>query len=441
MDRIFDLIKKEERRQSETLQMIPSENYTYPEVRKAVGSILMQKYAEGQPGRRYYQGNEFVDQIEALCEKRALKVFNLPPEKWAANVQPHSGCPANLAVYNAVLNVGDKIMSMYLPDGGHLSHGWHLPVRAGLPGKKVTLVSKIYNVQFYHVNPKSRLFDYDQIEAQAKKFKPKMIITGGTAYPREIDYRAVVAIAKKVGAYYLADIAHEAGLIAGGAMKSPFPWADFVTMTTHKTLRGPRGAIIICKKQFETAIDSSIIPGLQGGPHLHSIAGMAIALSLAKGKIFRKYARQVVNNAKLLAKLLVDRGYDVVSGGTDKHLVLVDLRKTGTNGWAIAWALEKAGIVANRNTVPNDTGSPFYPSGLRLGTPAVTARGMKEKEIKLIADWIQAVITYAKDEIMPADVEKRKIFIKNYLAKISRDKFLKKISLEVKTLCKKFPTP
>src|SRR3989344_3604636 len=221
-DKIFDLIKLEEERQRDTLMMIPSENYTYPEVRKAVGSILMQKYAEGQPGRRYYQGNEFVDQVEALCEERALKAFKLSPKKWAANVQPHSGCPANLAVYNAVLEPGDKIMSMFLPDGGHLSHGWQMP------GKKVTLVSKIFNVDFYRVDPKTRVFDYDQIEKQAKTFKPKMIITGGTAYPREINYKKMSQIAKKVGAYYMADISHEAGLVIGGVNKSPFPYADFV---------------------------------------------------------------------------------------------------------------------------------------------------------------------------------------------------------------------
>lgn len=435
MDKIFDLIKKEEKRQKETLMMIPSENYTYPEVRRAVGSILMQKYAEGQPGRRYYQGNEYVDQVESLCEERALTAFHLSPKKWAANVQPHSGCPANLAVYNAVLNVGDKIMSMFLPDGGHLSHGWQMP------DKKVTLVSKIFNVQFYRVEPETRIFDYDKIEAQALKFKPKMLITGGTAYPREIDYKRMSQIAKKVGAYYLADIAHEAGLITGGAMKSPFPYADFVTMTTHKTLRGPRGAIIITRKEFEHDIDFSIIPGLQGGPHLHSIAGIAIALAKTQEPKFKKYAKQVIVNAKLLAKLLKEKGYDVVSGGTDKHLVLLDLRKSGTNGWIVAWALEKAGIIANRNTVPGESASPFYPSGLRLGTPALTARGMKEVEMKKIAEWIDVVITLVKSEILPVEANARKIFLKSYMGKISRDRVLAKIAKDVKSLCSKFPTP
>ena len=431
-DKIFELIKREEERQSSTLMMIPSENYTYPEVRQAVGSVLMHKYAEGQPGRRYYQGNKIVDEIEQLAEDRALKAFKLSPDKWAANVQPHSGCPANLAVYNAILNPGDKILSMYLPDGGHLSHGWQMP------DKKVTFVSKIYNVDFYHVNSKTRVFDYDQIERKAKEFKPKLIISGGTAYPREIDYKRLKQIAKKVGAYYMADIAHEAGLIIGGANKSPFPYADFVTMTTHKTLRGPRGAIIICKKEFEKEIDSSIIPGLQGGPHLHSIGGIAIALEKAIKPEFKKYAHQVVKNARLLAKLFIDSGLDVVSGGTDKHLVLVDLRETGTNGWIVAWALEIAGIVANRNTVPLESASPFYPSGLRLGTPAITARGMKEKEIKTIAGLIIKVIEYVKPYKFPTDLEARKTFTKAFKDKITKDKFLLDIANEVKNLCSVF---
>ena len=434
MDKIFDLIKKEGERQKNTLTMIPSENYTYPEVRKAVGSVLMHKYAEGTPGRRYYQGNEFVDEIEAEAETRALIAFGLQPSKWAANVQPHSGCEANLAVYNAVLNVGDKIMSMYLPDGGHLSHGWKLPNR------KVTLVSKIFSVEFYKVNPKTRVFDYDAIEKQALKFKPKMIISGGTAYPREIDYKRIGEIAKKVGAYYLADIAHEAGLIAGGACKSPFPYADFVTMTTHKTLRGPRGAIIICRKEFEEAVDFSLMPGLQGGPHLHTIAGIAVSLRQAQGKPFKKYAIQTVKNAQTLAKYFIEKGLDVVSGGTDKHLVLIDLRKNNTNGWVVAWALEKAGIIVNRNTVPNESATPFYPSGLRMGTPALTVRGMKEKEMKIIGAWICGVIGEYSGISIPADKEERKKFIADFYKKIEKDELLKNINSQVKSLCLHFST-
>lgn len=434
-DEIFDLIKAEKKRQKETLMMIPSENYTYPEVRDAVGSILMHKYAEGDPGRRYYQGNEVVDKVESLCERRVLEAFDLSPDKWHANVQPHSGCEANLAVYNGLIEVGDKIMSMFLPDGGHLSHGWHMGDR------KVTLVSKIYDVHFYHVDPKTEVFDYAEIEKQAMKVRPKMIITGGTAYTRDIRYRKMASIAKKAGALFMADIAHEAGLIAAGAMKSPFPWADAVTFTTHKTIRGPRGAVIVVKKELGNQIDRSIIPGLQGGPHLHTIAGIAIALENTKSKKFRNYAQQTVSNAKALARELVLLGYHVVSGGTDKHLVLVDLRNKDTNGWFTAWAMEAAGIVANRNTVPNDSGSPFYPSGLRLGTPALTVRGMKERQMRQIANWIDQVVTHVGPRDLPEDVESRKVYLRKFLAEIGKDRVLRKIAGEVKVLCGEFPIP
>lgn len=435
MDKILELIQKETKRQSETLMMIPSENYTYPEVREAVGSVLMHKYAEGQPFKRYYNGNWVLDEIESLCEKRALEAFNLNSEKWAANVQPHSGCPANLAVYNALLEPGDRIMAMYLPDGGHLSHGWYIPNR------KITFVSKIWNVQFYNVDPETRVFDYDQIEKQAMKFKPKMIISGGTAYPMEINHKRIARIAKKVGAQYLADIAHEAGLIAAGANKSPFPYADVVTMTTHKTLRGPRGAIIICRKELEEAIDSSLFPGLQGGPHMHSIAGIAIALRNAQSKLFKKYAFQTVANAKYLAQKLKEGGLDVVSGGTEKHLILIDLRKSETNGWFVGHALEAAGIIVNRNTVPLESASPYYPSGLRLGTPAITTRGMKEKEMDKIAKWILEVIEHVGPKKIAEDKEKRSKKLKAFRDGLEKDKFLQGIAVEVKNLCKGFPVP
>lgn len=435
MDKIINLVKQEEKRQAETLMMIPSENYTYPEVRAAVGSVLMHKYSEGQPFKRYYQGNEIVDKIEALCKRQALEAFSLSSDEWEVNVQAHSGSPANLAVYNALLESGDKILSMYLPHGGHLSHGWQLPDR------KVTLVSKIWNVDYYCVDAKTEVFDYDAIEKQAKKFKPKLIISGGTAYPREIDYKKMGQIAKKVGAYYLADVAHEAGLIAGGASRSPFAYANVVMMTTHKTLRGPRGALIFSRKELSEKIDKSVFPGIQGGPHNQTIAGIAIALQKAQKKDFKDYARQTVINGKRLAKQLEGRGFDIVSGGTDKHLVLIDLRNKRINGWFAAWALEKAGIIVNRNTVPGDTSFPYYPSGIRLGTPAITVRGMKEQEVDRISDWINQAIDHSGERKVPKDKEERKKVLKNFLSEIEEDRFLKNIAREVKSLCKKFPIP
>lgn len=434
-EKIFELIKKEEKRQSETLMLIPSENYTSKAVREAVGSVLMHKYAEGQPGKRYYQGNSVADEVEVFCEKQALKAFGLKETEWGVNVQPHSGCPANLAVYNALLEPGDKILAMFLPDGGHLSHGWHLP------GKKVTLVSKIWQVEFYHVDPKTKVFDYNQIEEQAKKFKPRIIISGGTAYPREIDHKAMAKIAKSAGAYYLADVSHEAGLIAGGANSSPFPYAQVVTMTTHKTLRGPRGALIFSRKELTDKIDEAVFPGLQGGPHLHSIAGIAIALRFAQGKPFKKYAQQVVKNAQRLAENLGKKGFAVVSGGTDKHLVLLDLRNNGISGWFVAWALEKAGIIVNRNTVPYDTGSSYFPSGLRLGSPAVTTRGMKETQMDQIANWISQVVTHLGLRVIPENKEERAKYLAKFRQEIEADPFLKKIKNEVKELCRRFPVP
>lgn len=378
-DKIFDLVEKEKKRQENTLMMIPSENYTYPEVMAAVGSVLMQKYAEGCVGKRYYQGNKIIDEIEALCQRRALDAFGLDND-WKCNVQPHSGCEANLAVYNALLEPGDKILAMYLPDGGHLSHGWHIGE------KKVTLVSKIYKVEFYKVDPKTEVFDYDEVEKQAVRFGPKLIISGGTAYPREIDYKRMGEIAKKVGAYYLADVAHEAGLIAGGACQSPFEWADVVTMTTHKTLRGPRGALIFGKSELMDKINASLFPGLQGGPHIHTIAGIAVALEKTKTKEFKDYARQTVKNARKLAAVLIGGGLKVISGGTDKHLVLVDVGFE--RGREVAERLEQVGIIVNKNTIPGEKGSPFKPSGIRVGTQALTVRGMKEEGMEEIGEII-----------------------------------------------------
>lgn len=432
MDKILQLIKKEEKRQKETLMMIPSENYTYLQVRQTVGSVLMHKYAEGYPGRRYYQGNEVVDEVELECKIRALSLFNLTPDKWRVNVQPYSGSPANLAIMNALLEPGDKVFSMYLYDGGHLSHGW------AYKGKKITLSSKIYDIDFYKVDPKTGEFDYDEIERQAKKFKPKLIVSGGTAYAPEIDHEKLGKIAREVGAYYLADVSHEAGLIAGGVNKSPFEAADVVMMTTHKTLRGPRGALIFSRKELSEKIDASVFPGIQGGPHMHTIAGIAVALGEAKTDKFREYAKQVVFNAKELAARLADLGFNVVSGGTAKHLILLDLRNMQVGGWFAAWALEAAGIITNRSTIPGDSGSPYYPSGLRLGTPAITVRGMKEKEMAKIASFIGDVINHVEKIELPEDSEKRNKILREFKEGIKKDKFLLGIKDQVREFLKNF---
>jgi glycine hydroxymethyltransferase len=390
---LFDLIKSEEARQESDLEMIPSENFVSDAVKEAVGSVLMNKYSEGQPFKRYYQGNQFIDQIESLVEKRALQAFGLSEDDWHVNVQPITGSIANFAVYAALLNPGDKMLGMSLYDGGHLTHGWKLPES----GKPISFTSRIYDTYFYNVDSQTKVFNYDQIEKIALEVKPKILISGGTAYPRNIDYARMRAIADKVGAIYMADVAHEAGLIAGGANPSPFPHAHVVTMTTRKTLRGPIGAMIYANKKLlgndvAEKIDFAVFPALQGGPQNHSIAGIGVALHEAMTPEFKEYSKQTVKNAQVLADELMKAGFDVVSGGTDKHLVLADLRSKGWTGKDAALALEKVGIIANKNTVPGETGKPWNPSGLRLGTPALTTRGYKEDDIRKVAKKIADVI-------------------------------------------------
>lgn len=384
--KIYDLIQKEAARQQSDLALIPSENFVSEAVKEAVGSVLMNKYSEGQPGKRYYQGNKYIDEIESLVEQRALECFGLDEKDWHVNVQPVTGSIANLAVYAALLQPGDKMLAMSLYDGGHLSHGWKLPDT----GKPISFTARIFDTHFYSVDPKTRVFDYDNIQQIAQDVKPKILISGGTAYPREIDHQQMRKIADSVGAIYMADVAHEAGLIAGGANSSPFPYAHVVTMTTRKTLRGPIGAMIFASKkllgeEIAEKIDFAVFPSLQGGPQNHSIAGIGVALHEAMQPEFKEYAKQVVKNAQSLAAELIKAGFDVVTGGTDKHLVLVDLRSRGWSGKDAALALEKVGIIANKNTVPGETGKPWNPSGLRLGTPALTTRGYEEKDMITVA--------------------------------------------------------
>lgn len=379
---IFSLIDKEKQRQQQTLMMIPSENYTYPEVRKAVGSVLMHKYAEGYPGRRYYQGMEFVDQIESEARKQAKILFRTPH----ANVQPYSGSPANSAVYFALLEPKDTILGLTLSHGGHLTHGH----------PKITFSGRYFNTVHYQLSLESKdtgYFDFKEILTIAKKEKPKIIVAGTTAFPRIINWKEFAKIADEVGAYLMADISHIAGLVAGGSHPSPVPYADIVTTTTHKTLRGPRGALIMVTEkgikkdpQLGDRIDKAVFPGLQGGPHLHTIAGITIALQKAQTNEFKTYAQQVVKNASALANELKNNGFNLVTNGTDNHLIVIDLRNFNIDGKQAAEKLEKAGIIVNANTIPNDPNPPFKPSGIRLGTPALTVRGMKEKEMKIIAD-------------------------------------------------------
>jgi len=380
---IFELIQSEEKRQFSSLRLIPSENYVSRAVLDATGSVLTNKYSEGYPGRRYYEGQEFIDQVERLARKRAKAVFGADH----TNVQPYSGSPANFAVYFALLEQGDTVMGMALPHGGHLTHGW-----------KVSVTGKYFHSVQYGVNTKTGYIDYDKVRDLALKDRPKMIIAGATAYPRIIDFKAFREIADEVGAFFMADIAHIAGLVAGGAHPSPVPFADVVTTTTHKSLRGPRGAMIMCKKAVKKQIDKAVFPGLQGGPHNHTTAGIAVALREAATDDFKAYAAQIVKNAKALAEHLSAHDFKLVSGGTDNHLILMDVTPKGTAGRDMAHALNTAGIVVNANTVPDDPRSPFDPSGIRLGTPAITSRGMKESDMQQVADWINKVALNVENE-------------------------------------------
>lgn len=436
---VAEIIHREENKQQHKLSLIPSENFYSRSVREAVGSVFMHKYAEGNVGKRYYEGNQFADEMESLAIERAKTVFHLPPD-WSVNVQALSGSNANLAVYLTLLEVGDTIMGMYLPDGGHLSHGWsYEPKQVQDPynlvylggSRKVNITSRIFRTIQYKTNPETQVFDYDEIEKIALLHKPKLIITGGTAYPREIDYVRMKYIAHKVGAYYLADIAHEAGLIAAGVNKSPVGIADIVTLTTHKTLRSGRGALILAPVELIKKVDQAILPGLQGGPFLHCISGICVGLGEALQPEFKEYARQVVRNAQYLCSELRKYNFEIISGGTDKHLVLINLINKPLLGKKFARALDYAGIIANMNTMPQETRSPADPSALRLGTPWVTTRGMKESEMVLIAAWINQVM-----EICSLWFELK---FQEFEQKVAASGEIKQIAEDVRRLCLKFP--
>lgn len=429
---IAKLVQLEEKRQKEVLEMIPSENYTSRAVMEALGTVLTNKYSEGYPKRRYYQGNKVVDEVEIVAQERAKKLFGVP----YVNVQALSGSPANAAVYFALLNYQDKLMGLSLAFGGHLTHG--LPLNFS---------GRFFKSIQYELG-KDGYLDYDAIEKLAQIERPKLIICGFTAYPRIIDFRKFGQIADRVGAYLMADIAHIAGLVVAGVHPSPVPYAHVLTTTTHKTLRGPRGALIMVTEKglrkdpaLGKKIDAAIIPGLQGGPHDNQTAAIAVSLKEAATPAFKKYATQIVKNSKALARELTGQGFDLVSGGSDNHLILIDLRNKGVNGAIAAIALEVAGIVINKNGVPFDTQPPFYPSGIRLGTPAITTRGMGEGEMKKIAAWINAAVKEVKDEKLPGEKEARNQFMKDFKERVSKNKNLLSIGRQVSSFTKKFPVP
>ena len=387
---IADLILAEERRERDSIRLIPSENYVSYAVLAATGSVLTNKYSEGYAGKRYYEGQQVVDPLETLAIERAKSLFGAEH----ANVQPYSGSPANLAVYLAFLKPGDTVMGMSLPHGGHLSHGWN-----------VSITGKFFRSVQYEVRADTGRIDYDQVRDIAKRERPKLIWAGGTAVPRIIDFEAFAEVAREVDAIFAADAAHIAGLIAGGVHPSPVPYADVVTTTTHKTLRGPRGAMFVSKEEHASVLDRAVFPGLQGGPHNHTTAAIAVALKEAAQPEFKEYARAVVANAKALADDLVGRDFELVSGGTDNHLLLVDLTNKGVTGKIAAKALDRAGIELNYNTVPFDPRKPFDPSGIRLGTPSVTSRGMGISEMVRIGEWIDQIVTSPNDEELGARIK------------------------------------
>ncbi|GFR70464.1 serine hydroxymethyltransferase [Elysia marginata] len=401
---VHDLIKKEKDRQRKGLEMIASENFTSKSVLQALGSCLTNKYSEGLPGHRYYGGNEIIDQVEVLCQKRALEAFKLNPEEWGVNVQALSGSPANFAVYTALVEPHGRIMGLHLPDGGHLSHGFMTNA------KKVSATSVYFESFPYKLDPSTGLINYDELEANSKMFLPKMIIAGISCYSRDLDYKRFRKIADDCGAYLLADMAHVSGLVAAGVAPNPFEYCDVVTTTTHKTLRGPRSGLIFFRKgvrrtlkngnkemyDLEKKINEAVFPGLQGGPHNHQIAAVAVALKQAATPEFKQYQQQVVSNAKTMCKCLLEKGFNVVSGGTDNHLVLVDLRNKGLDGARGEYILEHVGVAVNKNTCPGDK-SALKPSGLRLGAPPLTSRNLKDADFVKVVDFIDEAINLAQE--------------------------------------------
>lgn len=431
-DRVFKLIKKEEQRQKEMIGLIPSENHISPEVSRVLSSALSSKYAEGYPKRRYYEGNQVIDEIEILAQERVEKLFRVPH----ANVQPYSGSPANSAIYFALLEPGETLMGLSLSSGGHLTHGH----------PEVTFSGKYFKSIQYGLDKRARI-DFDQVRSLAKKHQPKLIVAGNTAYPFILEFDKFREIADEVGAWLMADISHITGLVVAGEHPSPVPHVDVIMSTTHKTFRGPRGAMILVTDEglerdpdLAARIDKAVFPAMQGGPHNATTAGIAVAAKEATTAKFRAYGKQIRINADVLAQELQNQGLKLVGDGTETHLMLIDLTDQGYGlGTQVAFALDVAGIYANKNTIPGEPCSPFYPSGVRLGTPMVTSRGMKKPEMKKIAKWIAQVVKIVKADQLPKEKNQRRKFIAQFKKRVRKEKALLKIRREVTAVASKFP--
>jgi glycine hydroxymethyltransferase len=445
---MYEILQLEKARQKNSITLIPSENFTSKAVMDLLGSEMQNKYSEGYPGERYYGGNEFIDMAESLCQKRALEAFNLNSDKWGVNVQSLSGAPANLYAYSSILEIGDRLMGLDLPHGGHLSHGYQTP------STKISYISKYFQTMPYRLDEKTGLIDYDMLEKTAILFRPKIIVAGASAYPRIIDYKRMREIADKVGAYLLSDMAHISGLVSAGVTDSPFPYSDIVTTTTHKSLRGPRGAMIFFRKgirkitkkgkeipyDLEKKINFSVFPAHQGGPHNHTISALSVALKQAQSPEYKQYQSDIVKNATIFANALTAKGFDLVSGGTDTHLILVDLRSKNIDGARVEAILEKINIAANKNTVPGDK-SALFPSGLRVGTPAMTTRGFLGKEFEIVADLMDKAVKIAIELKAKEEGSTPKEKLTHFKQLAADDAQVKALDKEVVDFVSKYPVP
>ncbi len=445
---MYEILNREKTRQKTSITLIPSENFTSQAVMDLLGSQMQNKYSEGYPGERYYGGNQFIDEAESLCQKRALQAFNLDPNEWGVNVQSLSGAPANLYAYSAVLEVGDRLMGLDLPHGGHLSHGYQTPKT------KISMVSKYFQTMPYRLNESTGLIDYEKLQETALLFRPKIIVAGASAYSRIINYKKMKEIANSIDAYLLSDMAHISGLVAAGVTDSPFPYSDIVTTTTHKSLRGPRGAMIFFRKgvrkttkkgkeilyDLEKKINFSVFPGHQGGPHNHTISALSVALGQALKPEFKSYQEKVIKNAKHFSDSLQKLGFDIVSGGTDTHLILIDLKSKKIDGARLEFVLENINIAANKNTIPGDK-SALFPSGLRVGTPAMTTRGFESKEFEKVADYIERATKLAIEIKSQTVGETPKALIADFKIKVGESEKVKELGKEVAEWVAQYPIP